>query len=511
MRTIIYIPLDERPCNLAYPARLFKATDDIKLLVPPSEILGHKKKPANISGIRAFINSHASEANALVYSTEMVVYGGLLPSRIYPVSDQLPGIGTYEQFVHALRENNPNLLIYASNLIMRTPRYSSADEEPAYYENFGKEIFRHGWLTDKQKRVRLSEDEAHELAQLRDIIPRADIKDYEMRRAANLEINLANIDLVKQDVINFLTIPQDDSAPYGYTAADQAKVYPAIKQERLQSKIATYPGADEAGYTLLARAIQHLTNHSLKIYPLFASSIGANAVPLYEDRPMITTVQSHILATGAQISLSPNEADLILAVNTPGREMINAKDQLEHPNITYDTFRNLRAFVSQIAQQLRANRPVALADSAYGNGSDLELLNMLDDQQLLSRLTAYRGWNTDANTVGSTIATAIILQNSSQKEHLKEILSSVFDDGFYQAIVRGETTENWLPKRGLSYFDLKDQATIVSEHVAKELIKFGHNYLTNTLETITWTDLQINFPWNRMFEIHLVFTNMEVL
>ncbi|WP_146128286.1 DUF4127 family protein [Lactiplantibacillus pentosus] len=40
MKKIVFIPLDERPCNLEYPLRLFKNRDDITVVCPPKSILG---------------------------------------------------------------------------------------------------------------------------------------------------------------------------------------------------------------------------------------------------------------------------------------------------------------------------------------------------------------------------------------------------------------------------------------------------------------------------------------
>ncbi len=43
MKKIVFIPLDERPCNLEYPLRLFKNRDDITVVCPPKSILGKKR------------------------------------------------------------------------------------------------------------------------------------------------------------------------------------------------------------------------------------------------------------------------------------------------------------------------------------------------------------------------------------------------------------------------------------------------------------------------------------
>lgn len=508
-KKIIYIPLDERPCNLAYPMRLFKQSEALEVVYPAKDLLGNKKSSADLEGIRQFILDEAVDADLLIFSTEMVAYGGLLPSRIYKVGEEKLTVTEYVDFVKQIKTVNADLTIYVSNLIMRTPRYSSGDEEPDYYEEFGADIFRYGWLSDQESRETLTQEEFTEMETLQKKVPLVYINDYEARRAANLKVNLANIQLVKQGVIDYLIIPQDDSAPYGYTAKDQAVVYPTIKKERLQNRVAVYPGADEAGYTLLARAMQKLKQYQYKIYPFFASDIGKVQIPLYEDRPLIESLKSHILATGALLVDSSEEADIVLAVNTPGRQMIEASQQLAKPNMTYDTCRNLRSFVNSIEHYLKQGKVVAVADSAYANGADLELISMLDEQNLITKLAAYRGWNTNCNTLGSVIGTAVIQADLPQAAKLTEILKALLDDGFYQAIVRGAVTDHWLPERGLNYFDLKNQAAAVATHVEQALVELATDYLRVTLSGANQLQPQVKFPWNRMFEIECTFMNLE--
>lgn len=43
MTKIVFVPLDERPCNLEYPQRLAEMTD-LELAAPPMSILGRKKR-----------------------------------------------------------------------------------------------------------------------------------------------------------------------------------------------------------------------------------------------------------------------------------------------------------------------------------------------------------------------------------------------------------------------------------------------------------------------------------
>ena len=134
---IVYIPLDERPCNYAFAQQIAAGTP-VQLIVPEKGILGDKKIPAKIKALEQFLQAECAQADACVLSLDMLLYGGIIPSRLHHLGeDEL--VGRLEM-VRELKHKNPALKIFAFALIMRCPGYSSADEEPDYYEICGREI-----------------------------------------------------------------------------------------------------------------------------------------------------------------------------------------------------------------------------------------------------------------------------------------------------------------------------------------------------------------------------------
>src|SRR5699024_8017465 len=291
MKRIIYIPLDERPCNYNYPQHLANTRNDIELIVPPKRMLGNKKEAANIGEIWNFVFEKATKADGFVLSSVMLVYGGLLPSRLHYLTkdEKQKRIDNFRK----LRKKNNNKPIYISALIMRTPKFSTSDEEPDYYGYYGKEIFTRSYLTDKKNRIGLNEQEEVELNKVGSSTPTSYITDYENRRAFNLNVNIQLLDLIKEGVIDFLSIPQDDSALYGYTAQDQDIVYRNISKKNLRTKVLVYPGADEVGCTLVARMLNQLLHRRPLIHYFYSSTNGPHIVPLYEDRPLNESVTAH--------------------------------------------------------------------------------------------------------------------------------------------------------------------------------------------------------------------------
>ena len=498
MKKILFVPLDERPCNRLYPEYMIKTRLDLELVQPPLEMLGHKKEKANISQIRQFVLENSQACDAMVLSLEMLFYGGLLPSRLHH-EDTI-----YQQeclnYLRQIRQMNPEKPIYAFQLIMRTPRYSSNDEEPEYYGEYGHEIFRRAYLRDKQERDGLTEAEKIALEALNSNIPEAYIVDYETRRRYNLELNLAVLDLVKEGVIDFLAIPQDDSCEYGYTSMDQKQVSQKLTQLRLQRRVMMYPGADEAGSSLIARAVSELDGKRTKVYPYYASTLGPTLIPLYEDRIMQESLKSHLQVCRCEWVSSPEQAEFILAINCPGKVMQEASEQ-KQKDISYASFRNLNAFLDAMERYMQMGKKVVLADCAFANGGDMELIEMLDESHLLDHLYSYKGWNTHGNTLGTSIAQMVILNSDAvnTKAVIHNLMYHLIEDGFYQAIVRKETTDALRPP--LNYFDLANQQKEVVRVEEKRLRELVHTTFPFSFKDHTIERLHVYHPWNRMFEI----------
>ncbi|MBY7144483.1 DUF4127 family protein [Virgibacillus sp. NKC19-3] len=501
MAIILYIPLDERPCNVIYPQHLVGTRDDVQLIIPPKQFLGNKKQAADVDKIWGFVWKNINKVDGVVLSAEMLIYGGLLPSRLHHLTaeERKSRIDMFRK----LRELYPLIPIYVSNLIMRTPKFSTSDEEPDYYAQYGRELFRRAYLQDKKDRTGINDQEKNELKQASAAIPSAYIQDYEFRREFNRQVNLQLLGLVDEGIIDFLSIPQDDASIFGYTAKDQSIVYRFIEENRLQQKVMVYPGADEVGDTLLARMLNKLLSQKPLIYYFYSSTNGPYIVPLYEDRPMHESVKAHVLASGCQVTEKPEEADFILAINAPGFVMEEASNQ-KHKDVTYSSYRHLGYFAQQICDWAQLDKPVVLADSAFANGGDLELISYLDDYNVLDELISYKGWNTNGNTLGTSIAAGVFgYENQCPLEIQNNLLYHIFDDAFYQSKVRKEITDTLLPTLDGNYFDLNNQDHIVQKEIKKNILLEYRTTIKNSFKNITLSQFNLFCPWSRMFEIEI--------
>lgn len=503
---IMFIPLDERPCNYNYPEMIYNITLD-NLIKPPLSILGNKKEPANVNKLQKWILKNIDGVSHIILSIEMLVYGGIIPSRIHQLEEN--EILDRLQFIDIMKNINPDLKIFAYNLITRVPSYNSDDEEPDYYEYHGTNISKYGYYSDLLSQNLLDKKQKEKFAEIKNEIPKKVLEDYLNRRQKNHELNKKVIDYVEKHLIDFLIFPMDDNSEYGFSAKERRRIINKVYQKELLDKIYSYPGADEVGTVLTARAFLDEKNYRPKVYIKYSSEQGKNIIPYLEDRPLEQTVKYHMLAANGIVVDNIKDADYILVVNTPTQKIIDSIkgwESILNMDDMIDPSRNLNEVVDSINYYLDNDLPVAIADVAVVNGSDQYLMQLLKNYNLLKQISAYGAWNTSSNTIGSVIAHANILNyyqkenslNEKQKELSKRYLFMRYlEDWGYQHIVRTEVTKK-LDEYNLNYFDLKDKTNFISELIKDKLYKFKNKNLTEFNY-----DFTIKMPWNRMFEIKI--------
>ncbi len=490
MTKIVLLPLDERPCNFDFPTRLFDH-DGINIVRP--EELGHKKRPADTSRLQTFLKDECKDADALVISMDMLLYGGLIPSRIHHLTEeQLRG---EEETLHELKKENPRLIIYGFQVIMRCPSYSSSDEEPDYYDTYGELIHRAGEAIHKSRLGLADESGTQEILPK---IPTEALNDYIARRQINCEMDLRTLDLVKDGTVDFMVIPQDDSALYGYAAMDQEKVRKEIIKRGLSDKVLIYPGADEVELTLLARLVNKLAGKKPSVYVRYIADGAHGIIPLYEGNTLGGTIKYHILAAGCRIAETHTEADFILVITAPSGKMEESMDQpSKMPG--YRVERNLPEMIDFISDMVNEGRRVVVADNAYANGGDLEITEMLNRAGLLMKLAGYAGWNTSANTLGTAIAEGVeSMRDDSEGSRRDFLVQRYIEDCGYCSVVRKKITDE-LSGTGYNYFNVGAPDGEIAGRAA-DLLKCYINTGLSSIADSVWIQ-NVTLPWSRMFEV----------
>lgn len=501
MKKVVFLPLDERPCNYLYPEYIGKISG-VSVEMVPRELMGNFKQEAKVEEIWKWVREAVRDAGTLIVSMDLFLYGGIVPSRLHHLSEEI--CRERRERLKTLKKENQNLKIYAFELITRAPARDGSGEEPDYYENYGYRIFRYGVLQDKENLKLLTKEEREEREQILKEVPQEFLQDFLARRKINFQNNCGAIDLVKEGIIDFLVIPLDDCREYGYAPAERRKLTSYAFQKQLFSKIYFYPGADEVGCTLLARAINQERGVCPKIFIDYSSLRGKYQIPSYEDRSIGESVQYQILAAGCAVEEDSKEADGVLMVHPPTTFSLRMEKELVTREVFLESERNFPAMVKRIKKYLERGQKCAVADCAVPNTADRALMEFLYEEGLLNQLQAYAGWNTSSNTLGTVIAHLSVCcqgENIMSKKISEEFrFFRYLEDWGYMAIVRPKITEI-LKEIGseLNSLDLKEKEPEVREIVKKQLKEFQKKYFPEEM----W-DYTVRMPWNRMFEIEIM-------
>jgi hypothetical protein len=486
---ICLIPLDERPVNTRYP-RLLAEIAGAEVLLPPADLLSNYRQPASSESLIDWLNAHAPGCDVLIAGCETLGYGGLITSRTS--NESAATILTRLDTLRGLRANQPNLRIYGFNVITRIPGYNSAVEEPDYWAEHGKNLHQLSQLMDRAGRGKAVDEE---LDQLRTQIPDIYVSDFLTRRLRNHTVNLATVGLAAEGIFDLLVISSDDTSPYGLGSREKRWLGEWAARLNLHDRLLMYPGADEVGSILVARAVNQHTGRAPTFQLDYAVPGGENITAAFEDSAVSVTIERQIHAAGATIQRE--NADILLLVNPPR----SPDHQWPLPYSEAELRErkpHLESAVKRLGEWINAGKPAAVADVAHSNGADTIFVEMLREADALLKLDAYSAWNTAGNAIGTTIAQACIAWGGGrdapgQKRFLAHRL---IEDWAYMGIVRDETTA-WLEKETGRHEPTPELVNETEEWIERHLgdkadqLGGGFRLVPDSLR----------LPWKRTFEI----------
>lgn len=479
---ILYVPLDERPVNLNYVIRTFEGLQQVELLVPPKEYLPRKNVPANVDAIWNWVFDNSSQADYIVLSADTLIYGSLTASRLHHLTQNT--IDFRLSNFDKLRSIASSSKIYVFSTVMRTPRMGGSTAEPGYYKIFGNEIFKITALYNKKQLEGLSVEEKQQLKGLLKKVPDVIFHDWISRRNKNFDVNMSLIEKTKENVIDYFVLCRDDTAKYSQSSIELKALLESAGCLS-DDQFVTFSGADEVGLVLLTRAFNEWKNESPSVYVYFFDNSAAKEIALYEDQTLSDNVNAHIIAAGCIRAENIDDADLVLIVNThlPSKNSLNVED-----------FK-----VNIIEDYLNKGYKIAVADVAFPNGADNDLMFALARENLLDDLTAYAGWNTAGNTIGYAICQAVLAKDMPELHMQKMILERFLDDWAYQANVRSKINE-FVESMGINRNALpEDKIDVVKEKTKNELLKFANRHM----KCFCIKDIEIDFPFDRTFEVDI--------
>lgn len=496
-QTILYIPQDDRPVSFEDVVETGQAAQ-LTVLVPPLEMIAGRDKKGDPEKLWQWLDEHANQADAMVLSGDALIYGGLVDSRKHDFAENIlqERLARFQE----LHKAHPFAGIYVYSTVLRTPQGSGGGVEPAYYEQYGWNIFQLTALRDKQELEGLNKKERKLLENQLAIIPPDALEDWMQRRQKNFAINSGLIDFDRQGIFRFFLLGRDDTAPYSQSHKE-GRDLSKLASDLPKSKFQTFPGADQLGMVMLARAYNDLTQQIPIIKLEYAPGAGPDSLPTYEDQKVGKSIMDHIYAAGGIVLANPLNPDLIIHMNTP---LTGKTLEAESYQNTTKLTPALKQFIDSLQKNVEAGKPVALADISFANGADNALMAELSKRNLLDKLQAYSGWNTAGNTMGYTVGQGMMAQAMDDQARKHLLAVRYLDDWAYQANIRRKLGENVLyPNQG-NWFYLNDLKPSLIAEAEKQEKQFITEHLWFSPDRLT-----VDFPWNRMFEIDIKLTETK--
>lgn len=489
MVKICLIPLDERPVNTRYP-HMLAAIYGAEVRLPPRSLLSDYRAPADSGALLDWLKTTAPECDILIAGCETLGYGGLIASRTShePAAAILNRLETLRD----LKTNQPALRIFGFTVITRIPHYNSAGEEPEYWGQYGVRLHRLSQLMDRAEQ---GEPVGDELSGLRAQIPADHVNDFLRRRLRNHTVTLGALGLAADSVFDLLVISSDDTSPYGLNSSEKRWIAEWGSRLNLGDRLLMYPGADEVGSILVARAVNQNASRAPSFRVEYAVPGGEQVRAAFEDSAVKLTIERQILAAGAAIE--PEKADILLLVNPPR----SPDHQYPAPYTAAERDArqpHLQAAVARLSDWIDAGKPAAIADVAHSNGADNLFVDMLREAGLLLKLDAYSAWNTAGNSIGTTVAQACIAWHGGRNTPNQQrfLAHRLIEDWAYMGIVRDQAAD-WLEAETGQREPAPERVAAAARWIEAQL-----GQVAGTLNTgFRIAPGSLRLPWKRMFEI----------
>ena len=488
----LFIPMDNRPVCYSYPVKVMEAAG-YKIYTPPEKLLATRTSPADTEKLWKWLESRAEKVDAAVISTDALIYGGLVASRTHLLS-----LAELEVRVKRLQNlhMDKDTRLYGFSTLMRTPRESYGNVEPAYYSNVGPAIYRYSQLSDKSDLHAETLLEDFEVGAFERNLAKAHLKDWLDRRNKNMEINHQLAMLTRVGRFDYFAIGKDDNAPLSHTHMEARKI--SLKNAYLSdASFQILPGVDQLGLLLLTRAANAISGWSPKVYPMYVEGVGSRTVPQYSDLPLAKSVPEQIHAAGGQIAYSPDAADVVLAINTPADGTMYDSTNLS--NQYYASPANKR-YIVNLGKMLDRGVNISLADVAFSNGGDNGFMNEMSLRGFTDKLSAYNGWNTADNTIGFAISQGMLAPQIEKDKQLMLMRERILDDWYYQSNARRMITDELEKNKKTAYkYALNEMMPKIKKQALDIINRLAVNY-----DITASTKFDLLFPWNRLFEVDII-------
>ncbi len=379
---IVLVPLDNRPATGQF-AQMIAKMAGITVRIPPDEMLGRFTIPGKPEEILTWLESlDYSNTLAVIVSTDMIAYGGLIASRTIDTPVEIAKKRLDR--LAAIKTKTDKVSFYAYSSIMRlTP--TATKSAAAWRLQLGR-------YAETKERYRRTQTPSllQTLRNLQAKIPPQEILRYDQTRQRNVEVQLHIIQQLKSFLFEYVLFGQDDAQPYGPHIPETQRLKAKATSSGVGGRVYFGEGVDQLANVLVGRSLLKARQWTPRVRLVYSDDAERRAVADYESKPIEDSLRDQILSSGSRPGTG-EQYDYSLFLNTPSR--------------SEDKF---RAFAESLTTEVDQGFPVAVADIDIGKDgtSDPELFEALNQQGRMMKLLAYAGWNTAGNTMGTTIPAA---------------------------------------------------------------------------------------------------------
>jgi hypothetical protein len=500
--TFVVVPLDDRPVTAQLP-RLLGAVAGVKVVEPPRPMLGRYLTPGDPDRIARWLRDDAPrDARAYVVSSDMMVYGGLVASRIPGVTRAVAY--TRLQDLAAIRASRPGASFAVFGTVMRlaptgVPKLGAAASFPFAGADVWGAIQQYAGLPDPPQ---TGEQRAYAAKLRAQLGPALDA--YLETRARNRDVDLFALRLTAEGAFDRIVLGQDDAGPVGLHLRDLAALRAFAARWLPPSRASIEPGADELAMTLVSAALVREGGAVPRVRVIYSRADGATVNDPLEFAPIATTITDLIRTCGAVPAREGERADIDLFVRVPST---GSDDE--------EMFVN--AIWTDVSPHSGPSRPLpltAIADLSFlatnDHAQQRQLTEDLIARHIAGSVTSFASWNTVANTVGTALPEAIAvfagrrLGTYDARAHATFTLMRYVDDVAFHADVRPELNT------GLSAQHVDDHTYLlpgVAQRTASEnraqLWREGLDLLARIEPQFRDAGFTITLPWDRTFETEL--------
>lgn len=500
---IILVPLDSRPAAGQF-SQMIGRMANVYVQVPPPQILGRFTSPGKPEAIFDWLEKQKlDDVIAVVVSTDMIAYGGLIASRSPEVSQEqaMQRFARLAQFKAKLK-NRP---LFGFSGIMRLYPTSTRASAP-----WRLQLGRMEELIDLYRRTKAA-DLPGRIASLRAQVPPLEVERYRAARLRNHAVQRSLLKLTSAGLFDYLILGQDDAQPYGPHIPETQSLKALAESLAIGGKVYFCEGVDQLSNILVSRALLKRHGWTPRVRIVYSDEAARKRIANYESKNIEQSLRDQLLASGARPWIS-GDYDYTLWLNAP------------EPNPE-----KFEIFLESLASEVDQGFPAGVADINLGKTGtgDPRLFDDLWQNDRMIRLLSYAGWNTAGNTMGTSIpaANVYLLSRRIEADPLKRelaqrefVLHRFVNDFAFHRYTRPEAYRlidslNGASREetyGPSFAAVND---FVRQDMEKHLQAFfaqqfmGKRFFAGTKEyVLTGIDsVKIQLPWPRAYEVRLEF------